>query len=88
MSKLSPDLQEKILQLEKSVKERLPNMATMLSDIWKALKADPDQVTLLEEEDIQKIVAGLEKQTDTYIISESMRAKSPSKKLKDMLNDL
>jgi hypothetical protein len=85
---MSPALEEKILQLEKSTKERLPNMVTLLKDIHAALRADPENVTLMSEEQIAIIVSGLEQQTQTYVVSESIKSKSPSKKLKDMLNDL
>jgi hypothetical protein len=81
------ELQEKILQLEKHVKERLPNMPFLLREIWQALDKDPDNVTLLKEEQIQIIVSGLEKQTDTYIVSNTVKSKSAVSKLKNLQAD-
>ena len=87
--KLPIELQEKILKLQTAVLERMPQMPGILQDIWIALKKQPENVTLLEEEDIQKIVAGLEVQTDTKLMDIALKSKSPSlaKKLKGLTTD-
>ena len=87
---LSIELQEKILNLEKAILERLPQMPGILQDIWIALKKQPENVTLLGEEDVQKIVAGLEIQTNTKLMDIAMKStKSPAlgKKLKGLTAD-
>lgn len=83
------DLQEKFIKLNTALLERMPQMPGILQEIWVALKKQPENVTLLSEEEIQRIVAGLEVQTDTKLLDIAMKSKSPSvaKKLKGLTAD-
>ena len=88
--KLPIDLENKILSLQESVLQRLPQMPTLLQEIWNALKKQPENVTILEEEQVQIICSGLEIQTNTKLI-ESMTKTTKSKaaitKLKNLTVD-
>jgi len=77
-------LQQDILLLEQSVKERLPNMPILLKKIWEALRKDPDNVTLASEEEIAIVFSGLERQTNTYIAQTVTKSKSTGAKLKNL----
>ena len=48
-------------------------MKTLLREIHTTLKQYPEQVTLLEPEEINKIVEGLEKQTGIELIQQSIK---------------
>ena len=88
--KIPIELENKILQLEAMVLERLPQMPLLLQDIWNALKQHPENVTLLEEKQIQMIVIGLEIQTNTKlveIISKPTKSKAAVAKLKNLTTD-
>ena len=87
MSTIPIDLENKILDLQEAVIKRLPQMPMLLQDIWTALKQQPENVTLLEEDQIQKIVAGLEIQTNTKL-TEVMAKKAKTGKVKVNLDDL
>ena len=87
MSTIPIDLENKILDLQEAVIKRLPQMPMLLQDIWTALKQQPENVTLLEEDQIQKIVAGLEIQTNTKL-TEVMANKAKTGKVKVNLDDL
>lgn len=80
------ELQDKILKLEEAVKARLPEMPTMLAQIWAALKQQPENVTLLEENQIAIIVSGLEVQTQTTLIQTLSKSGSKAK-LKNLSPD-
>ena len=77
-------LQQDILLLEQSVKERLPNMPILLKKIWEALRKDPDNATLASEEEIAIVFSGLERQTNTYIAQTVTKSKSTGAKLKNL----
>lgn len=79
-SNLSFDIKEKILSLDSALKTQHPTMSSLLREIWQTLKANPDQVTLLEEEDIGIIVSGLKKQTATEIVTAALKSKTKSVK--------
>lgn len=63
------ELKSKILELQTAIHTAHPTMPTLLRDIHTKLKADPANVTLLDEEDIAVIVAGLKVQTNVEISS-------------------
>ena len=73
---LSEQISEKILQLQESLLSQHPQMPTLLRDIHKTLKDNPDCVTLLEESEVAIIVEGLKKQTATEIATATIKAKS------------
>ena len=72
------EVQEKLAQLEQALLEKLPTMPTLLRDIHRSLKADPDIVTLLSEEECGILVQGLKKQTGAEIATSAL--KQPRKK--------
>jgi ribosomal protein L6P/L9E len=66
----------KIAELQEQIHTAHPRMPMLLKDIHAILKADPDNVTLLSEEDIGIIVSGLKKQTATEIAASITKKKS------------
>jgi hypothetical protein len=72
------EVKEKLAALEQALLKQLPTMPTLLRDIHRSLKADPDTVTLLSEEECAVLVQGLKKQTGTTIATSAL--KSPKKK--------
>lgn len=56
-----------IAELANSLEQELPNIPTLLRDIHSKLKADDSTVTLLSEEEIATVVAGLKLHTNTNI---------------------
>lgn len=81
---LSEQLKEKIISLQNSLLAQHPQLPTLLREIWKTLKENPEQVTLLSEEDIGVIVNGLKKQTNTEIVTAALKTKSNTKALKSI----
>lgn len=77
---LRTQVTEKILSLKNQLEIQHPQMQVLLREIWKTLKDNPDQVTLLEEEEIQTIVAGLEKQTQITLLTKAITTKTKSLK--------
>lgn len=73
----SPDqafeVREKLAQLEESLLSNTPGMKTLLRDIHRTLKADPDVVTLLTEDECSTLVRGLKKQTATEIATSAVK---------------
>jgi hypothetical protein len=69
-------LKESILSLQTALLEAHPTIPTLLQEIHSFIKANPEQVTLLSEEDIEVIVRGLSRQTAIEI---SVKAKPASK---------
>lgn len=83
MSALNLEIKSKLDELESMLLSQHPGMPTLLRDIHKTLKAQPDQVTLMTEEEIQVVVRGLEKQTNSYLadsIAKPTKAKKESLK--------
>jgi hypothetical protein len=63
MTTVAFELQEKLASLESLIKEKHPRMPTLLQEIHSALRAQPENVVLLSEDEIQVIIEGLEIQT-------------------------
>jgi hypothetical protein len=57
-------LREKVGQLSQAILSKHPTMPTLLREIHTTIRQYPEQITLLEEEDIAIIVAGLSVQTN------------------------
>lgn len=70
-------LQEKVLSLDAAIKSRHPTMPTLLQEIWRALKAQPENVTLMSEDEIGVVVSGLQVQTNTSL-AQTMSKQSKS----------
>ena len=82
------EVKEKLLRLEQALVSDTPAMPTLLRDIHRTLKADPDVVTILTEEECAILVRGLKKQTKTEIAAKAIK-KAPKKALSKMtLDDL
>lgn len=80
-------LKEKVAALQASILAKHPSLPTLLSEIHKNIKANPEQITLLSEEDIGIIVNGLEIQTKTFLmstVSKPAAAKSSIAKIKQL----
>lgn len=77
------EVREKLAQLEEALISATPNMPTLLRDIHRSLKADPDVVTILTEEECCILVKGLKKQTSTEIATSAVK-KKPKKALKNL----
>ena len=75
-------IKEKLAMLDDSLKENLPNMATILRDIHTQLKDDPDTVTLLSEEECNILVEGLKAKTQTVIATAALKSSKAKKALK------
>ena len=72
-------LSERILSLQSAILSKHPTMPSLLQEIWKALKAQPENVTLMSEEEIAIVVQGLQAQTGVSLAaSVSKSAKSPT----------
>lgn len=69
----------KISELASMIHTAHPRMPLLLKEIHGILKADPENVTLLSEEEIGIIVAGLSKQTQTEITTAAIKKKTSLK---------
>ena len=49
-------IKEKVLNLEKALLDEHPTMPMLLREIHELIKADPEQVTILKEEDLLVII--------------------------------
>ena len=78
------EVQEKLASLEEALLAGTPGMATLLRDIHRTLKADPDVVTLLSEEECSILVRGLKKQTATEIATKAVKKGGAKKAMSKM----
>ena len=78
MSDLPFQVAEAIEDLKDKLLSQHPEMPILLRKIHQTLKADPDVVTLLSEEQIGVIVNGLSKQTQTTIATSLTKGKGKS----------
>lgn len=81
------ELKEKVAQLEQALLNSHPQLPVLLRTIHTTLRNDPDNVTILSEEEVGVIVAGLKKQTMTEITTSTVKAASNTKKLKNITLD-
>ena len=70
------ELKEKLAALQAAVLARHPTMPTLLQEIHRTLKAQPENVTLMTEDEIAIVVSGLMQQTNTVMVRATV---SPSK---------
>lgn len=80
MTQLNLDIKTKLDELEQLLLTNHPNMATALRDIHKTLKAQPDIVTLMSEEEIAIVVQGLAKQTNSQLVASTLKPSASKKK--------
>jgi hypothetical protein len=64
-------IRNNILELETALVETQPRFSVILRDIHSMLKANPDVVTILSEEEIGVVVSGLKRQTNIEIAVKS-----------------
>ncbi len=76
-------LKMQVAELEQAILSAHPTLPVLLQQIHRAIKADPEQVTLLSEEEIGVIVNGLSKQTATEIAT-SISTKRTGKSIKSI----
>lgn len=88
MTQLNLEIKTKLDALQEALLESHPSMPTLLRDIHTTLKNQPEQVTLMTEEELAIVVQGLQKQTNTHIAAAITKKRSPSKRatLKATLN--
>lgn len=79
MSELNLEIKTKLDALQEALLSSNPEMPVLLRDIHRTLKAQPDQVTLMTEEEIHIVIQGLEKQTNSHIAA-SVTKPSAAKK--------
>ena len=79
-------LKEKVAAVQAALLAAHPTLPILLAEIHKTLKADPAQVTLLEEEEIGILVSGLEAQTKVEIMTTMTKDKT-GKALKKLSMD-
>lgn len=83
------ELKNKIAELQEMLLLKHPMMPKLLQEIHSTLRKQPENVTLLDEEDIRIIVNGLEKQTGVELAaSVSKSSKSASSGLKNKIANL
>jgi hypothetical protein len=76
----------KIAELATSIQSTLPNMPSLLQEIHRNLKSDPDLITILSSQEVAIIISGLSKQTQTTITT-SILSGSKGKSLKKISVD-
>jgi hypothetical protein len=55
-------------------------MPSLLQQIHKTIKQYPEQVTILTPEDVAAIINGLQMQTQTYLVTQTVGGKGKSSK--------
>lgn len=80
VSEVYQDIQSKISALQDQLLTQNPALPTLLRTIWSHLKNDPACVTLLSEEEMNIIVCGLEKQTNTFLAASISKPKASTSK--------
>jgi hypothetical protein len=63
----------KISELHQAILEDHPTMPSLLREIHQNLKLDPENVTLLNPEEVSVIISGLMQQTDTTITTSILK---------------
>lgn len=74
MSNQGFELKEKCAQLSQMLLDKNPKMPVLLREIHTALRAQPENVTLLTEEEISQIVNGLKVQTGVEFAAATVKS--------------
>jgi hypothetical protein len=82
------EVQDKIQELQERLLSQHPTMPVLLQTIHKLLKQQPDNVTLLSDEQIGVIVSGLLRHTGTEIAAKAAGKKTKKVSQKLSLSDL
>lgn len=88
MAEIGFELKEKIAALEQALLDRHPTMPTLLREIHTTLRKQPENVTLLSEDQIKVIVNGLQKQTGVELVQAVTKAPGKTAALKSKIKDL
>lgn len=78
MNTISTELRSKVSSLQSALLERHPKMPLLLQEIHSALREQPENVTLMSEEEILVIVQGLQVQTNTFLAESVSKGKGKS----------
>lgn len=88
MTQLNLEIKSKLDELESALLSNHPSMPTLLRDIHKTLKAQPDVVTLMSESELAIVVRGLDKQTNAHLVATTLKpTKSSKTALKNVTSD-
>jgi hypothetical protein len=79
-------IRDRMAELQESLDKDMPGFAFILKDIHDNIRADPDVVTVLTDEEIAVIVKGLEKHS--HIVVTPAKAKKTTKKTPISADDL
>jgi hypothetical protein len=71
---------ERLAQLQQDLQQATPNISGCLREIHRALLTDPEQVTLLTNEQRAVFFQGLSKHTNTVITTAASKSRQSSKK--------
>ncbi len=82
------ELKEKLAALQQAVLARHPTMPTLLQEIHRTLKAQPENVTLMTEDEIAIVVSGLMQQTNTVMVRQTVASKTSSNTVKSKIAQL
>ena len=74
MSQLNLEIKTKLDALYHALLDSNPSMPTLLRDIHVTLKNQPEQVTLMTEQELHIVIQGLEKQTNTYLAASTVKS--------------
>ena len=74
MSQLNLEIKTKLDALQQALLDSNPSMPTLLRDIHITLKSQPEQVTLMTEQELYIVIQGLEKQTNTYLAASTVKS--------------
>lgn len=80
-------IKEKVEDLKQKILAKHPLMPALLQEIHTAVLKNPEQVTLLSEEEIATIVSGLEVHTNTHLMVASA-TKTPAKSVTSRIKNL
>jgi hypothetical protein len=81
------ELREKVLRLSEAILSKHPTMPVLLREIHTTLRQQPENVTLMTEEEINIIVSGLKVQTNTEFSAAALKGpgnKSAVSKIKSL----
>ena len=81
-------LKEKVADLSAALLERHPRMPGLLQEIHKALQLQPENATLMTEEELHTIVAGLKIQTGVQFATSAVKESKKAGKTSSLLDKI
>ncbi len=73
------EVADRICSLREAIHGAHPKMPGLLQEIWSTLKSYPECVTLLEEDQMEIIISGLEKVVDTDLAGIALKSATSGK---------